>query len=99
MAAYKKKRVEHFMRLHEIEEAIMTVWNTADDLDVIIRALDAAEELSEDKLLNLLIGLRELHDTRTAQLFAKFEEICFPQNNAPPPRYEWDFDDEAHDAG
>ena len=64
----------------DLENEILNVWHTKDDLDVITeRFLD--ELLTVDEVGNLLIGLSGLHDIRCQKLFLIFEtmihEKCF----------------------
>ena len=64
----------------DLENEILNVWHTKDDLDVITeRFLD--ELLTVDEVGNLLIGLSGLHDLRCKKLFLIFEtmihEKCF----------------------
>ena len=60
-----------------LEEEIQNVWQTKDDLDAIAgRILDDPEgPMTEDELLNVLIGLSELHDIRCKKLFNVFETM------------------------
>jgi len=59
-----------------LEEEIMKVWNTTVDLDSIIYAiLDAKEPPDEDRLTNLLMGVRELHEIRMQKLMDYFEAL------------------------
>ena len=67
----------------DLENEILNVWHTKDDLDVITeRFLDAPDgPMTDDEVGNLLIGLSALHDTRCRKLFLVFEtmvqERCF----------------------
>mgnify|MGYP003724366865 CR=1 FL=1 len=66
-------------RFH-LENEIMNVWHTKDDLEAITeRILD--DPITADEIGNLLIGLSALHDTRCRKLFLIFEtmvhENCF----------------------
>ena len=69
-------------RFH-LENEIMNVWHTKDDLDAITeRILDAPDgPMSEDEAGNLLIGLSAMHEIRCKKLFLIFEtmvhENCF----------------------
>ena len=69
-------------RFH-LENEIMNVWHTKDDLEAITeRILDAPDgPMTDDEVGNLLIGLSGLHDTRCRKLFLIFEtmihENCF----------------------
>ena len=66
-----------------LEEEIMKVWSTVEDLDTILyRIMDASNgPPSEDEITNMLIGLKEIHDSRCMKLWDVFEtmvhEECF----------------------
>ena len=66
-----------------LEEEIQKVWNTEEDLDTILyRIMDAHEgPPSEDEIVNMLIGLKEIHKSRVMKLWDVFEtmvhEECF----------------------
>jgi len=77
-----EKKYEPF----DLEESIMNVWNTKDDLNAITsRMLDDPDPMSEDEISNLLIGLAEMHNIRCKKLFDVFEtmihERCFTSQN------------------
>ena len=59
----------------DLEEEIMNVWHTVDDIDVLLyRMMDAPDgPLSEDEITNMLIGLREFHKGRCLKLRGVFE--------------------------
>ena len=71
----------------DLEEEIMNVWCTAEDLDTILyRIMDAADgPPTEDEITNMLIGLKEIHNSRCIKLWDIFEtmvhEKCFNENN------------------
>ena len=60
-----------------LEEEIMHVWQTKDDLDAIAERLidDPDGPMTEDEIGNLLVGLSELHDIRCKKLFRVFETM------------------------
>ena len=70
-----------------LEEEIQKVWNTEEDLDTILyRIMDAHEgPPSEDEIVNMLIGLKEIHKSRVMKLWDVFEtmvkEKCFVEKN------------------
>ena len=54
----------------------MKVWNTTTDLDSIMYAvLESENPPDEDKLTNLLLGVRELHEVRMQELMEYFENL------------------------
>ena len=48
------------MNVNDLEDKIMSVWSTADDVDTLLyRYLDSpAEELSKDDISNTLLGIK-----------------------------------------
>ncbi len=60
-----------------LEEEIMNVWQTRDDLDAITdRILDDPNgPMTEDEIGNVLIGLSELFETRCKKLWKVFETM------------------------
>ena len=66
-----------------LEEEIQKVWSTEEDLNTILyRIMDASEgPPSEDEITNMLIGLKEIHNSRCIKLWDIFEtmihEKCF----------------------
>ena len=67
----------------DLENEILNVWHTKDDLDVITERFLGAPggSMTDDEVGNILIGLSGLHDTRCRKLFLIFEtmihEKCF----------------------
>ena len=67
----------------DLEEEIHKVWATEEDLDTILyRIMDAPEEQpSEDDITNMLMGLKEIHNSRCIKLYDVFETMvkdrCF----------------------
>lgn len=60
----------------KLEEAIMHVWSTSEDLETLLRQyMDAEEPPSEDEMANALIGIRTLHTMKCDQLFSLFESM------------------------
>ena len=69
----KKKTYDTF----NLEEEIMHVWQTKDDLDAIVERHydDPDGPMTEDEIANVLIGLAELHETRCKKLWKVFETM------------------------
>ena len=67
----------------DLEEEIHKVWATEEDLETILyRIMDAPEEQpSEDDITNMLMGLKEIHNSRCIKLYDVFETMvkdrCF----------------------
>ena len=72
------------MKVNELEDKIMSVWTTCEDVDTFLyRYLDSpAGELSEDDIANTLIGIKTLHDQRCQKLWDAFEKVV--ANSVPP---------------
>lgn len=56
-----------------LEDALMACWRVSDDLELLMAEL--GELQNSDKLLNLLIGIRELHERRCNAAFDIFSEL------------------------
>ena len=71
------------MIVNDLEDKIMSVWTTADDIDTFLyRYLDSpAGELSEDDIANTLIGIKTLHEQRCQRLWDAFEEVVKSNRN------------------
>ena len=65
------------MEVNDLEDKIMSVWATADDIDTLLyRYLDSpAERLTEDDISNTVLGIKTLHDQRCQKLWDAFEEV------------------------
>ena len=65
-----------------LEEEIQKVWNTEEDLDTILyRIMDAPEASSEDEITSMLIGLKEIHNSRCMKLWDVFETMVHQKNS------------------
>ena len=75
------------MIVHELEEKIMNVWGTADDLDVVLHWLDDEENkqspTDDDCLMNMIIGIKSLHVQRSKMLFEEFEKVLKSNSSLP----------------
>ena len=65
------------MKVNDLEDEIMSVWATADDIDTLLyRYLDSpAGPMSEDDISNILFGIKALHDQRCQKLWDSFEKV------------------------
>jgi hypothetical protein len=53
----------------DLESAIMKVWQTGDDIDLLFRHMyDAETPMTEDEVANALVGIKALHDMRMWEL-------------------------------
>jgi len=70
-----------------LEEEIQNVWYTVNDLNTILhRMMDAHDgPPTEDEITNMLIGLKEIHNSRCMKLWDVFETMveqkCFVEKN------------------
>ena len=75
------------MIVHELEEKIMNVWGTADDLDVVLHWIDDEENkqspTDDDRLMNMIIGIKSLHVQRSKMLFEEFEKVLKSNSSLP----------------
>jgi hypothetical protein len=58
--------------MYDLEQAIMVVWQTKDDMQLLYNNI---ESLDEDQTLNTLLGLIELTDLRCKALFEAYERV------------------------
>ena len=79
-------QLTHPLIRFNLEEEIQNVWNTENDLDTILyRIMDAKDgPCSEDDVVNMLLGLKEIHKSRCIKLWDVFEtmvkEKCFVES-------------------
>lgn len=73
------------MKQFDLEQSIMECWNVTSDIDMILECYD---ELSEDSLLNLLIGMKEMYQLRFDKLFRTFEEMLAEQKEEKEKKYQ-----------
>ena len=77
------------MIVHELEEKIMNVWGTADDLDVVLHWIDDGDNKifqtpeQDDCLMNMIIGIQALHQQRSKMLFEEFEKVLKTNSSLP----------------
>lgn len=58
-------------RFH-LEQEILDCWRVTDDVQTII---DNCEDLTEDELMNILIGVKQLYDLKFRTMFDTFEGL------------------------
>jgi hypothetical protein len=64
------------MNRFDLEEALSQLHQVGDDIDTVIYAIgDSPVKHTEDQLLNMLIGIKQLHDTRYQQAWCVFETL------------------------
>jgi hypothetical protein len=61
----------------DLETAIMSAWNTSEDIDLIFHNTDNLELNAKDcdNLQNQLLGLKHINDLRMARVWDVFEEL------------------------
>ena len=66
-----------------LEEEIQSIWGTVEDLDTILyRIMDASEgPPSEDDITTMLMGLKEIHNSRCMKLWDVFETMIHQKNS------------------
>lgn len=65
--------------MFDLEQAIMACWTTSDDLELaansILDSANAGDETLVDRVVNLLNGLKELHDMRCSRVMDTFTDM------------------------
>ena len=66
-----------------LEEEIQSVWGAVEDLDTILyRIMDASDgPPSEDDITTMLMGLKEIHNSRCMKLWDVFETMIHQKNS------------------
>ena len=78
------------MTVHDLEDKILSMWATADDIDTFLhRYLESpAGDMSEDDIANTVLGIKTVHDRRGQKLWDAFEKVL--ADRAPPKMPEFD---------
>ena len=64
------------MNRFELEDAMSNLHQIGEDIETIIYAIgDSPIKHTEDQLLNMLIGMKQLHDTRYQKMWNTFEQL------------------------
>jgi len=64
------------MNRFELEDAMSDLHQIGEDIETIIYAIgDSPIKHTEDQLLNMLIGMKQLHDTRYQKMWDIFEQL------------------------
>lgn len=72
------------MQHTKLEDKIMRVWSTSDDLeDFIMQYYEGERPMTADEVFNVIWGLKELHDIRMKQLFDVFKRVFQLDEYAP----------------
>ena len=72
---------QHYDRF-DLEEEIMNIWQTEDDLDAVVhRMMEYPDPITKKEIANFLISVGRLHGLRCQKLFDIFEKMvidkCF----------------------
>lgn len=62
------------MNRFDLEEQIMSCWNTKDDINLLAESL-LDSNMDPDEIANALIGISQLHELRSKKLFNTFEYL------------------------
>jgi hypothetical protein len=72
----KAEKFEFDLKWHDLEDEIMKVWATVDDVKTLHWAfLDRREQMSEDEVSNALLGIEALMQLRCEKLFEVYSQI------------------------
>ena len=64
------------MNRFDLEDAMSNLHQIGEDIETIIYAIgDSPIKHTEDQLLNMLIGMKQLHDTRYQKMWNVFEQL------------------------
>jgi len=62
--------------MNKLEEAMGNLNNIQDDIDAVIYAIgDSPKQYTDDELLNMLIGMSQLHQTWYDKLWVEYENF------------------------
>lgn len=59
----------------DLEQAILAMWSTKEDIDLITERFLDGPEMTEDEMANALIGLSAIHQMRSQKAFDIFEKL------------------------
>ena len=64
------------MNRFELEDAMSDLCQVGNDIEAIIYAIgDSPVKHTEDQLLNMLIGMKQMHETRYQKMWNIFEQL------------------------
>jgi len=62
--------------MNKLEEAMGNLNNIQDDIDAVIYAIgDSPKQYTDDELLNMLMGMSQLHQTWYDKLWVEYENL------------------------
>jgi len=63
--------------VHNLEEKITDCWNVTSEIKLVYEEyMDSATPMSEDELMNILVGIEYLYERKFNRMNEAFEEIC-----------------------
>ena len=63
-------------KLYDLEPMILDCWRVCNDLETVFRQIgDGERDLTEDELMNALMGMQQLYEWKFEQLFSKYEQV------------------------
>ena len=80
----KKSNEEHKKNdRFDLERGIMSIWQTEDDLETVLYSIMDATDgpPSEDEIVNMILGIKELHGARMQRLWDTFENFVHAGHN------------------
>jgi len=69
----------------DLEQQIMQCWGIVDDLDYVLQAIESKDE---DRMMNIVIGLKELYNMKFDKAFNTFEKMIAEQAIVKPNETE-----------
>lgn len=63
------------MSRFDMEEKIMACWSTDKDIEVLYRHVCEADKLDRDFIANTLLGLTNIHQLKSQELWDLFEKM------------------------
>jgi len=80
---YMKLRADKKNDRFDLEEAIQSIWQTEDDLETVLYSIMDAPDgpPSEDEIVNMILGIKELHGARMQRLWDIFEDFVHDQHD------------------
>jgi hypothetical protein len=76
------------MKQFDLEQQIMNCWNVTSDLDVLFEELMEGETMTNDRMANIVLGMKELYEIKFEKLFRVFEEYLKEQKKGHHTSYD-----------
>lgn len=74
----------------DLEDMLMKCWHVTDDIELVITMVENIDidAKDKDKLMNVLIGMKELYNARYTAMFEVFEDMVRQQYFEKPLRIQ-----------